>query len=104
MKPSPLIHTQEQVSSPVEIMPTGLEEIRYHRHLFHREVNSIFLTERGLCRVWYHLYLIRHQDRPIGYGLVPTSRCAWDNIASRRSHDRAGFLPGGRQLLGVVKR
>jgi GNAT superfamily N-acetyltransferase len=36
-------------------------------------------------------------------GLVPTSRCAWDNVGSRRSHDRAGFVPSGRQLLGVVR-
>jgi RimJ/RimL family protein N-acetyltransferase len=37
-------------------------------------------------------------------GLIPTSRCDVRNLASRRAHLKAGFLPSGRLLDGVVTR
>lgn len=37
-------------------------------------------------------------------GLIPTSRCDDRNLASRRAHLKAGFLPSGRLLDGVVTR
>jgi GNAT superfamily N-acetyltransferase len=37
-------------------------------------------------------------------GLIPTSRCDAGNLASRRTHLRAGFLPSGRLLDGLVTR
>jgi GNAT superfamily N-acetyltransferase len=60
----------ERLLAPVEIVAAEREEVQRLRELFQREVNDIFLTERGFWWGWYEAHLIRCQGRAIGYGLV----------------------------------
>jgi RimJ/RimL family protein N-acetyltransferase len=39
-----------------------------------------------------------------GQGLVPAARCRTENIASRRTLQKAGFVPCGHLLVGAIAR
>jgi RimJ/RimL family protein N-acetyltransferase len=61
----------ERSLTTLEVMPAEREKIVFLRELHKREVNDIVLTERGFAhRGWYDPYLIRKDERLIGYGLV----------------------------------
>jgi RimJ/RimL family protein N-acetyltransferase len=60
-----------RIPTAVAVLPAEREEVVLLRQVRTREINDIVLTERGFAhRGWYDPYLIRDNERPIGYGLL----------------------------------
>ncbi len=102
----PLIfpHTQEPVGEWVIETESGIVATGGYLTHYNPPYADIFMeVSPTVRRQGYGSFLVQELKR-VCYeaGKKPTARCSPDNLASRRTLEKAGFLPCGRLLVGEV--
>jgi len=105
-KPSVFEHHSEPTGDyGIEVNGTIVATGGYFTH-YNPPYGDVYMeVSEDARRQGYGSYLVQEVKRmTYEAGKKPSARTGWDNIASRRTLQKAGFLPCGWMLIGEVSR